>query len=141
MHSKLKNDIAESFVVYKLLEMGLEVFNPVNAQSKTDIVVKNHSGKLFKVQIKSSNAKKDGVINFNVAKNNIKYNAGSYRVHYNVNDVDLFLCVNLIDMEIYVMLFRENASSFKVRFEATKNGQNSKVNVRDFVLLNENYFS
>lgn len=143
--SKLKSDIAESFVVFKLIELGFEVFTPANAQSKTDLIVKSVEGVLHKVQIKSSNCdegRPDGVC-FTVAKNNIKYNAGSYKQFYENKDVDFFLLVNLINMEIYVLPFKEKANKFRVRTidGGTKSGQVSKINHSKDFLLTKNSFN
>jgi hypothetical protein len=131
MESKLKSDIAESFVTYKLIEMGLEVFLPANAQSKTDLIVKNKEGKTTKVQVKSSTCHDGSKVSFTIAKCNIRYNAGSYKSHYAKSDVDLFICVNLLDMEMYTMPFREEASDFIVRLAPPKNGQVKKVNLKE----------
>lgn len=140
MHSQLKSDIAESFVAFKLLEAGLEVFVPRNSQSKTDLIVKSKSGNITKVQIKSSNSIKNGAISFTLVKNNIRYNNGSYREYYTRKDVDVFICVNIVDMEIYLIPFREKATGANVRLKPSESGQIEGLIFREKCLINYDLF-
>lgn len=89
MHTKTLGTIGEMKAIAKLLELGYEVFLPINENSSIDLIIRKDE-LILKVQVKSCTSIIKNTMRFSLEKNrsNTKENLS---LIYTEDDIDLFI--------------------------------------------------
>lgn len=118
---KYRGELTEEKVAVKFMEKGYTVLDP-RGREKYDLVV-HKDGEFDKVQCKHLNFKE----NYGIIKTNWQGRKKAYT--YSSENVDYFATWCKEKDEVYLIPFEEaGRSSFRLRFEDTKNSQNKRVN-------------
>jgi len=120
--TKLKGDIAETYVLYLLIQNGLHVLLPWGEDHRFDMVVEK-DGVYKKVQIKYVSAR-NGVLEVPIRScNNYKV------IHYSPEDVDIIAAYHAETQKVYFVPLKNigNRSSLKIRLSSAKNHQQKKI--------------
>lgn len=130
MHSKLKGNIAFSFVVLELQKNGFNVFTELGDYSRIDMIAEKN-GKLAKIQVKYCGGYED-YIKLKLCKSG----PNGYRYNYSENDVDWFAVYSPFH-EVVAWIRSEEAcehvNQFIVRINIPKNNQKAKVKlIKDY---------
>ena len=84
METRHKGNIAEAYVIAKLLKLGKTVLIPYGNMERYDIVINKEDGSFVKGQVKTGRYKNGSII-FNVASSNYKGIRRSY-----IGQIDVF---------------------------------------------------
>ena len=120
--TKLKGDIAEAYVTYKLKERGFNVLVPWGEDVRYDLV--SEKGGIFKrIQVKYVTSK-DGALLVSFRSSN-NYNI----IHYSSKDVDIIAAYSSGQKKVYFIPLRSmsNRHSCKLRLTPAKNKQKKFV--------------
>lgn len=120
--TKQKGDIAEAFVTYILKQNGFNVLVPWGEDNRYDLVSEK-KGIFKRIQVKYVTPK-DGTLLVNLRSSN-NYNI----IHYSRKEVDIIAAYCSKYKKVYFIPLGSinNASTFKLRLEPTKNKQKKFV--------------
>ena len=127
-------DIGESFAIAKFTRKNFIVSKPLSNNARYDLIVEIN-GKLYKVQVKSTNSIKNGKMSF--ATKTTNYNKGSWAsIAYSPEEIDLFFlyCLSNNWCGLY---FPDKSSNVPVelnlRVDLPRNGQKTGIKfAKDF---------
>lgn len=123
-HSKQKGNLGFSSTLKELHKLGLNVFTELGDNSRIDLIVEV-SRSLVTLQVKYATEKPNSVI-----LPLRKCGPNGYRYTYVKEDIDVFsVYLPVKDKTIFIpaKLACQNASSFTVRFEESKNHQTNGI--------------
>lgn len=130
--TKLKGDITELEVLTYATKKGLQVSQPIGDRARYDQIW-DLNGKLYKIQVKTSNLKKDGLL-INCRSNTVKNGKISY-TSYTKDEIDFF--ATYFNNNCYLIPVEESNSTFFIRFIPPKNNQKRGINYsKDYTLEN-----
>ncbi len=129
MNTVLVGDIGESLAIANFTKNGLVVSKPLSNSVRYDLII-DCNGKLYKVQVKTTNAIKDGKMTF--ATKTTNYTKGSWSSNsYSKEEVDLFF-LYCIENDWCGLYFVNEATNIpmelNIRIVPPKNGQ--KIGIR-----------
>ena len=130
MNTKVKGNIAESFVIAKCMAHGWTVLEPRGENDPYDIVIDKHDGKGFqKVQVKSSTYYDDKgclIAMITRVRNNSK---GVIRKYYSRDEVDYFGVYSPELDKVYLIHFDDKKAkgALQLRVKPAKNNNAKNV--------------
>jgi len=133
MNWKTKGEKGERIAIGELAKWDLDVAIPLSDNLPWDLVVCN-KGKLFRVQVKSSEAGDDNRTDFNTSTNN--WHSKTTK-KYSKSDCDVMI---LCDYNSIYLLGPDdfaNRRSFTIRHEPSKNGQKKGTNMHDDFVISK----
>ena len=124
MHKKAKGSVGELRVAADLIKQGYAVFTELGDLSKVDLLVLDQqTGQVVKVQVKWRSCK-NGVVQLANKKSGPNYSFKYRPHHYDV----MAVYVPEKDTILYISFGSFGKSALAIRFENTKNNQNSGIN-------------
>jgi len=123
-------DYGEALALVNFLSKGAIVSKPLSNNARYDLVVEiNH--KIYRVQVKATNAVKDGKMEF--ATKTTNYTKGSWKsVPYSTRDIDIFFlyCVENNWCGLYIVQDSDESipQQLNIRLDPPKNNQ--KIGIR-----------
>lgn len=123
MNSKSIGDISESFIIYKLLDLGISVSKPFGDNQRYDLIIEINR-KLYTIQIKTAKFEEDFIL---FPTSSSAYHRGGKRKHYR-GEVD-FIAAFCPDNKICYLVnsFDVPTTMATLRLTEPKNGQRKGV--------------
>lgn len=121
-------DLGESYAIMKFTQAQAIVSKPLTNNARYDLIIEKNS-KLYRVQVKTTNAIKDGKMEF--ATKTTNYSKGGWKSNtYTHNEVDLFFlyCVENNWCGLYIPTEQEIPQTLTIRLDPPKNNQ--KIGIR-----------
>lgn len=134
MNPKTQGVLGEAKVLAKLVELGIPVSIPFGDNYSYDLVAE-FSGKLNKIQIKSSIQETDDAIVFQLRKN--RYNTtGMISSNYKEDEVDYYILYNVVKDRIYILPFQDAPKTeITIRYKPSVSGQTTKIRLEQDYLI------
>lgn len=120
-------DIGESIALTKFLKNDCVVSKPVSNNARYDFVVEI-CGKLYKVQVKTTEHIKDGKMEF--ATKTTNYRKGSWEsIRYSADEIDIFFlyCLENDWCGLYFPEENQVLTALTLRLEPTRNNQTKGI--------------
>ena len=134
---KTKGDIAVTYVISRLTELGWTVGILITEHAKYDLLAEK-AGKMIRVQARSVKLKDNGSIEIPL-RNTYADRHGCYARKRNVGDYDVLAVYCQQMKSVYFItdeILANNSSGFSLRIKKTENGQTKRVHfASDFQLL------
>lgn len=121
--TKMLGAIGEQVVIAEFIKAGAQVSVPVGDNAPYDMIVDMH-GKMLKVQVKSTEKAKQGVMNFSTC---ITDPYKLTRTKYTSEMIDVFALFCLENGYIGLIKVEDCGESLKLRTDAPKNGQKKNI--------------
>ena len=121
-------DLGESYAIMKFTQTQAIVSKPLTNNARYDLIIEKNS-KLYRVQVKTTNAIKDGKMEF--ATKTTNYSKGSWKSKaYTHDEVDLFFlyCAENNWCGLYIPTEQEIPQTLTIRLDPPKNNQ--KIGIR-----------
>lgn len=122
-------DLGESYAIMQFTQAQAVVSKPLTNNARYDLIIE-HNSKLYRVQVKTTNAVKDGKMEF--ATKTTNYTKGNWKsTSYTYDEIDLFFlyCAENNWCGLYIPTNEESIpQSLTIRLEPPKNNQ--KVGIR-----------
>lgn len=121
-------DLGESYAIMQFTQAQAIVSKPLTNNARYDLIIE-YNGKLYRTQVKTTNAIKDGKMEF--ATKTTNYTKGNWKsVAYTHNEIDLFFlyCAENNWFGLYIPNEETIPQSLSIRLEPPKNNQ--KVGIR-----------
>ena len=127
MNSKRYGNIGEAVAISSFVRRGIPVYLPFGDNERSDLIAE-FGGKLNRVQVKTSIKSCDGTVVFDLTSSTMHRNNGC-KHKYTCDEVDYFFCYNIDrDKSYFIKVTDKPISSFRIRYEETKNHQSSNIN-------------
>ena len=121
-------DLGESYAIMKFTQAQAIVSKPLTNNARYDLIIE-HNGKLYRTQVKTTGAIKDGKMEF--ATKTTNYSKGNWKSNsYTHDEIDLFFlyCAENNWCGLYIPEDETIPQSLTVRLEPPKNNQ--RVGIR-----------
>lgn len=136
MNTKSIGNVGEAFVLAKLVEMGIPVYQQFGDNEPADYIILVNN-KPIKIQVKTSTTFKDGKVQFDLCSST-RHRKNGVRHKYTLDEVDAFLCYDFVNKNIFLIRNDETFYSIIIRYEQPKNNQGWRThNYKDFLLSEE----
>lgn len=132
-NSKHRGDIAEAYIIARLLEVGYYILKPLGDNARYDLVIEDSEGHFLKVQCKLAWISKQntGCFTFATASSYAHTRAGQkgdYGRKGYVGEIDYFAVYCKETGGVYLVPIQyAPTTGMWLRFEATRNGQTKGV--------------
>lgn len=121
-------DLGESYAIMKFTQAQTIVSKPLTNNARYDLIIE-HNGKLYRAQVKTTGAIKDGKMEF--ATKTTNYSKGNWKSNsYTHDEIDLFFlyCAENNWCGLYIPEDGTIPQSLTIRLEPSKNNQ--RVGIR-----------
>ena len=139
MNTKFIGNVGEAFVLAKLVEMGIPVYQQFGDNEPADYIILVNN-KPIKIQVKTSTSFKNGKIQFELCSSTMHRKNGVRHI-YTIDEVYAFLCYDFVNKNIFLIRNDGSFYNINIRYDQPKNNQYSKVhNYKDFLLSEESLY-
>lgn len=132
-NSKRRGDIAEAYIIARLLEVGYYILKPVGDNCRYDLVIEDNEGHLWKVQCKLGwiDKRYSGCFIFATVSSYAHTRAGQragYGSRGYVGEIDYFAVYCKETKGVYLIPIQDAPTArMCLRFNATRNGQTKGI--------------
>lgn len=138
MNSKRVGNIGEAFVLAKLVEMGIPVYQQFGDNEPADYIILVNN-KPIKIQVKTSNSYDSDKVSFCLCSSTIHRKNGK-KHKYTTEEVDAFMCYDTINKNIFLV---PNTDLYQIVIRYNEPKSNQKLNInhyKDFLLSEESLY-
>lgn len=127
MNTKRYGNIGEAVAISSFVRRGIPVYLPFGENERADLIAE-FCGKLNRIQVKTSVKSYDGTVVFDLTSSTMHRKNGC-KHKYSSEEVDYFFCYNIDRDKAYLIKVSDKPiSSFRIRYEETKNNQSQNIN-------------
>lgn len=136
MNSKRIGNIGEAKVLSKLVELGIPVYIQFGDNESADYIILVNN-KPLKIQVKTSASSTKNTVMFKLTSSTVHRKNGIKHI-YSVDEVDLFLCYDIKNQNIFVLKNTGKNTSVTFRYNDTLNRQKTNIRMaKDYYLCVE----
>lgn len=134
MNTKRYGNIGEAVAISSFVRRGIPVYLPFGDNERADLIAE-FNGKLNKIQVKTSIKSYGGTVVFDLTSSTMHRKNGC-KHKYSNDEVDYFFCYNINRDKAYLIKVSDTSiSSFRIRYEKTKNNQTQNINYEEDYLF------